>query len=78
VTAIGGLEEKVLGGIKAGVKHFIFPEENKKDYDKIRKTYDGKGILDGIEFTSVDNIHKAMTIAIEYDYTYENALSLPA
>ena len=78
VTAIGGLEEKVLGGIKAGVKHFIFPEENKKDYDKIRKTYDGKGILDGIEFTSVDNVHKAMSIAIEYDHTYENALSLPA
>ena len=41
VTAIGGLEEKVLGGIKAGVKHFIFPEENKNDYDKLRKTYDG-------------------------------------
>ena len=78
VTAIGGLEEKVLGGIKAGVKHFIFPEENKKDYDKIRKTYGGKGILDGIEFTSVDNVHKAMSIAIEYDHTYENALSLSA
>jgi ATP-dependent Lon protease len=33
--AIGGLEYKILGAIKAGVKHIIVPEENRQDYDKI-------------------------------------------
>lgn len=64
VTAIGGLEEKVLGGIKAGVKHFIFPKENEKDYNKLRNTYECKGVLEGIEFTSVDDIHQALELAI--------------
>ena len=32
VTAIGGLEDKILGGIRAGVKKFIFPKENERDY----------------------------------------------
>jgi ATP-dependent Lon protease len=65
VTAIGGLEEKVLGGIKAGVKHFVFPKENMKDFDKIKKTYGDKNILDGIEFSSVETIYEAMEIALE-------------
>lgn len=35
VTAIGGLEYKIIGAIKAGVKHIIVPEENREDYNKI-------------------------------------------
>lgn len=42
VTAIGGLELKILGGIKAGVKEFIFPSENKDDFIKIKDKYDNK------------------------------------
>ena len=30
VTAIGGLTLKILGGIRAGVKEFIFPKQNEK------------------------------------------------
>ena len=67
VTAIGGLEEKVIGGIKAGVKHFVFPTENEKDYAKIRETYDGKGILDDIVFTSVGTIHEALALSVAKD-----------
>jgi len=33
VCAIGALEYKVIGGIKAGVKNFIFPQQNVKDFD---------------------------------------------
>lgn len=33
VTAIGGLEDKILGGIRAGVKKFIFPKENEREYN---------------------------------------------
>ena len=39
VSAIGGLELKILGGIKAGVKTFIYPEENQKDYKKFVEKY---------------------------------------
>lgn len=32
VTAIGGLKEKIVGGIKAGVKTFLYPSENENDF----------------------------------------------
>ena len=32
VTAIGGLDLKILGGLNAGVKTFIYPKQNNKDY----------------------------------------------
>ena len=35
VKAIGGLEYKIIGAIKAGVKHILVPEENREDYNKI-------------------------------------------
>jgi len=37
VTAIGGLDLKILGGIRAGVTTFYYPTENQKDFDKILK-----------------------------------------
>ena len=35
VTAIGGLDLKILGGIKAGVTEFIYPKENDKDFKNL-------------------------------------------
>lgn len=41
VTAIGGLDLKILGGLKAGIKKFIYPKSNQKDYlDFIEKNND--------------------------------------
>ena len=37
VTAIGGLEDKILGGVRAGVKKFIFPKENEREYNEFCK-----------------------------------------
>ena len=39
ITAIGGLDLKILGGVRAGVKTFFFPESNGPDFQKIRKKY---------------------------------------
>jgi ATP-dependent Lon protease len=36
ITEIGGLDLKFLGGIKAGVKEFIYPAENEKDYQSLQ------------------------------------------
>ena len=37
VTAIGGLEEKLEGAKRAGVKLVLFPKENLKHLDKIKE-----------------------------------------
>ena len=63
VSAIGGLELKILGGIKAGVETFIFPDENKKDYDKFIEKYNDKNVItENISFHSVSNIHQVLDI----------------
>ena len=36
VTAIGGLDNKLEGAKKAGVKLVLFPKENLKDFNKIK------------------------------------------
>ena len=63
VSAIGGLELKILGGIKAGVETFIFPDENKKDYSKFIEKYKDKNVItENIVFHSVSNIHQVLDI----------------
>jgi len=37
VTAIGGLEHKIRGGIDAGVKTFLYPKDNHDDFIKIKE-----------------------------------------
>ena len=37
VTKIGGLEEKLMGAKRAGVKLVLIPEENVEDLNKIKK-----------------------------------------
>jgi len=56
VTAIGGLELKILGGIKAGVKTFLFPEDNKKDFEKIRLKYAHRPQFQAVTFLPVAHI----------------------
>ena len=63
VSAIGGLELKILGGIKAGVKTFIYPTENEKDFKKFVEKYQDKKVYDeSIKFISVDSINEVLDI----------------
>ena len=63
VTIIGGLELKILGGIRAGVKTFIFPKQNVKDYDKIIEKYKDKYVIpEEITFISVEHISEVLDI----------------
>jgi ATP-dependent Lon protease len=55
ITAIGGLDLKILGGIRAGVKTFIFPEENQKDFTVFVEKY---GTKKDIKFISVSKIEE--------------------
>ena len=56
VTEIGGLDLKILGGAKAGVKHFIYPLENQLDFDKFMEKYGENELLSGITFRSASHI----------------------
>jgi ATP-dependent Lon protease len=61
VTAIGGLDLKILGGIKAGVKTFLFPKENVKDFEKLAKKYGDKPFFQAITFLPVEDIKEVLT-----------------
>jgi ATP-dependent Lon protease len=62
VSAIGGLELKLLGGIRAGVKTFIYPQENEKDFAKFMKKYGKKSIVADIQFIAVDRIEQVIPL----------------
>ena len=62
ISAIGGLKLKILGGIKAGVKTFLFPKENEKDFIKFKKEYDEPSVLENIKFKSVEYIDEVIDL----------------
>jgi len=65
ITAIGGLNHKILGSLKAGVKEFIYPKENKKDFDDFYEKYKDDERLKDIKFYEVDHISEALELIIE-------------
>ena len=63
VTIIGGLELKILGGIKAGIKHFLFPKQNLKDYNKILEKYKDKDVIpEDITFKCIETIEEVLKL----------------
>jgi len=61
VTAIGGLDAKIIGGIRAGVKTFLYPEANTKEYEDFIEKYGEKAFLEGIQFIKISNIEQVIT-----------------
>ena len=64
VTAIGGLDLKILGGITAGVKTFLFPLENKKDFDLFMNEWKDKSIFNDITFIPISTFQEALNHSI--------------
>ena len=62
VTAIGGLNLKILGGIRAGVTTFLFPEENIKDFDLFKEEHNDKTIFEKYKYIPVNNINSVLEI----------------
>lgn len=58
VSAIGGLDLKILGGIRAGVKNFIYPKDNSREFKNCYDKYSEK-LLD-CNFYEVSNIHEVI------------------
>lgn len=63
VHAIGGLEAKLEGARKAGVKLVLVPKENEDDYNKIKKRYNDNGIK-LIDVVLVENINDVIKYAL--------------
>ena len=62
VTAIGGLTLKILGGIRAGVKEFIFPKQNEKAFNKFMEKYGEKDVVKNIIFHPVSTINEVLDL----------------
>ena len=60
VLPIGGVKEKVLAAVRAGISTVLLPERNRKDLDDIPK--DAK---DRIRFGWMQNVDDAITAALE-------------
>jgi ATP-dependent Lon protease len=60
VLPIGGLKEKALGALRAGIRTIIIPEKNKKDLAEIPKNVKRK-----IDFVPVNNMEKVLSLAID-------------
>ena len=56
IKAIGSLDNKIRGGIKANITNFIIPFENSRDYELFYNNLSDKSILENI------TIHKVKTI----------------
>ena len=55
ITAIGGLDVKILGGIKSGITTFLYPKANNKEYNEWKKKYEKEKHAD-IQFIEVSTI----------------------
>jgi ATP-dependent Lon protease len=58
VLPIGGLKEKALGALRAGIRTIIIPEKNRRDLEEI-PSY----VKDKIQFLPVRNIEQVLDIA---------------
>lgn len=62
VLPIGGLKEKALGAMRAGIKTIVIPEKNKRDLDEIPFYVKKK-----INFIPVKNMSEVLDIAFNLD-----------
>jgi ATP-dependent Lon protease len=65
LTEIGGLREKIIHSIPAGVTEFIYPVENQRDFVKIMEKYKDYDIIKGIKFHPVNTIREVFDLILE-------------
>ena len=67
ISAIGGLDVKIYGSIRAGVKTILYPKDNQKDFENFAEKYADAEIMVGIQFHSVRNIKEAIAIVMAHE-----------
>ena len=64
ISSIGGLDLKIIGGMRAGVTTFYYPMTNAKDFENFRKKYNKD--LSKYLFIELENINDAIKEIIIY------------
>jgi ATP-dependent Lon protease len=62
IAAIGGLDVKIIGGVRAGVKTFFYPSANHREFVEWKKTYKNQSQLEGIQFIEISTIQDALDV----------------
>tara|TARA_B110000971_G_scaffold220840_2_gene265722 strand:- start:648 stop:3653 length:3006 start_codon:yes stop_codon:yes gene_type:complete len=65
LTEIGGLREKILHSIPAGITEFIYPKENESDFIKIMDVYKDSDLIKGIKFHCIETIPDVLDLILE-------------
>jgi ATP-dependent Lon protease len=76
VLPIGGLKEKLLAALRAGIKEAIIPKENEKDLADVPENIRGQ-----MKIHFVENMDQVLTVALETplpDFPEEGAQTIPA
>ena len=60
VTAVGGIREKCVSALRAGIRKIMMPEQNRKDYFELPSE-----VKDKVEFHFVNNFKEAMAFAFD-------------
>ena len=64
ITAIGGLELKILGSLKAGVVDYCYPVENQRDFDKFYEKHGETPEVVSARFHPVETIHELIELMV--------------
>ena len=59
VLPVGGIKEKVLAAVRAGINNIILPSLNEKDTVEIPES-----VKEGITFHYINDIHEAFALAL--------------
>jgi ATP-dependent Lon protease len=70
VLPVGGIKEKVLAAVRAGITHLILCKENEKDVSEIKEDY-----IRNLEIHYVERMEDVLKIALE-DKAAANAIDL--
>ena len=62
VLPIGGVKEKVLAALRAGIKTVMLPKRNEKDLEDVPAT-----ARDKLEFVFLENVMDAVRCAMDID-----------
>ena len=65
LSEIGGLEHKIIKSIPSGITEFIFPEKNRRDFEKIMEKYATNEIIKDIKFHCVNDIQTVFDLILD-------------
>ena len=66
IMRIGGLKEKTMAALRAGVKTVIIPADNEPDLEEIDQTVRG-----ALNFITADNIDSILDVALDFSKVYD-------